>query len=267
MPENQQRELRRTPGLTVKFAGQTFQLTTIALLLMLAGILIPTAKYAWDLREPTPAQLLVTVCMAMFSAVLFLWILDSTSILPFRSPWVARSVYGAAIVSILGTSVAVYRDVFAESKYPYDGLWEMTLWSGYPEVTRKHRVLLSYSSSAETYWGMRFLCHATAVPRPQPTNSSGSRSPSSVPSRSVSYLICTLDRTRLLSDSMTSRSGHTRSISRQQRKQRYPTTSTRSCLPVQSERLTNRWSEPVGRWLAHNTLTKSDRVKIIAASI
>jgi hypothetical protein len=142
-------------GLTIKVAGQKVTITTIALFLMIGGVLLPTAKYAFDLREPTPAQLLVAVCMAMFSAVLFLWILDSTSILRFRSVWVGRSVYGAAIVSILGTSVAVYRDSFAESKYPYEGLWEMTLWQAIDsgETTSKHRVLLSYSSSAETYWG------------------------------------------------------------------------------------------------------------------
>jgi hypothetical protein len=92
--------------------------------------------------------------MALFSAVLFLWILDATSILPFRSPWVSRSVYGAAIVSVLGTSVAVYRDAFASSKYPYEGLWEVTISeSGQTTPISQHRLLLGYSTSAETYWG------------------------------------------------------------------------------------------------------------------
>ena len=36
---------------------------TLALLVMLAAILIPTAKDAWELRAPTPAQLLVAVCL------------------------------------------------------------------------------------------------------------------------------------------------------------------------------------------------------------
>jgi hypothetical protein len=86
--------------LRIRFAGQTYTITGLAFLLMLAGILLPTVKYAYYLREPSPAQLLVAVCMALFSAVLYLWILDATSILPFRSPWVSSSVYGAAIVSV-----------------------------------------------------------------------------------------------------------------------------------------------------------------------
>src|SRR5438046_1468148 len=88
--------VRRIPGL--------------ALQIMLVGILFPTAIYAFNLRNPTPAQLLVAICMSLFSAVIFLWILDATSVLRFRSEWVSRSVYGAAIVSVLGTSVAVYQD-------------------------------------------------------------------------------------------------------------------------------------------------------------
>lgn len=145
---------RSSRDFTVTIAGQSYTIASLALLLMLAGILLPTAKFAFGLNEPTPAQLLVGVCMAMFSAVLFLWILDSTSILPFRSAWVSRSVYGAAIVSILGTSVAVYRDAFAESKYPYDGQWQITVWqTGQAAPVAQHRLLLSYSKPAEVYWG------------------------------------------------------------------------------------------------------------------
>src|SRR5436309_1899649 len=110
MPNQPSEKVNLGSGLTIKFAGQKVTITTIAFFLMLGGILLPTAKYAFALREPTPAQLLVAVCMAMFSAVLFLWILDATEILPFRAAWVSKSVYGAAIVSVLGTSVAVYRD-------------------------------------------------------------------------------------------------------------------------------------------------------------
>jgi hypothetical protein len=101
--------------------------------------------------------------MAMFSAVLFLWILDATSILRFRSEWVSRSVYGAAIASILGTSVGVYRDAFADSKYPYDGLWDVTIiQTGQTSPLTQHRFLMGYSRRGETYWGLSDT-HLTAV--------------------------------------------------------------------------------------------------------
>ena len=154
MPNQPSEKVNLGSGLTIKVAGQKVTITTIAFFLMLGGILLPTAKYAFSLHEPTPAQLLVAVCMAMFSAVLFLWILDATEILPFRAAWVSKSVYGAAIVSVLGTSVAVYRDAFAESKYPYDGPWEITVWeTSKPAPVAHHRLLLSYSRSRDAYWG------------------------------------------------------------------------------------------------------------------
>ena len=84
----------------------------MALLLMLAGILLPTALYSFRLQSPSAPELLVAVSVALFASVLFLWILDATDIMPFRAPWISKSVYGAAIVSILGTSVAVYKDYF-----------------------------------------------------------------------------------------------------------------------------------------------------------
>src|ERR1022692_5321363 len=109
----------RIPIPLLKMKG--LKISEMALLLMLFGILVPAAFYAFKLRDPTPPQLLVAICISLFSSVVFLWILDSTSILRFRSEWVSRSVYGAAIVSVLGTSVAVYKDAFAAKAYPYEG--------------------------------------------------------------------------------------------------------------------------------------------------
>jgi hypothetical protein len=41
--------------LRIWFAGQTYTITGLAFLLMLAGILLPTVKYVYYLREPSPA--------------------------------------------------------------------------------------------------------------------------------------------------------------------------------------------------------------------
>ena len=168
MNENEELEpVHKLGAFTVKVAGQAYTISTIALLLMLAGILIPTAKYAFGLREPTPAQLLVAVSMAMFSAVLFLWILDSTSLLRFRSPWVARSVYAAAITSILGTSVGVYRDAFNESKYPYDGLWEITVWqTSKSEPVAQRQLLMAFSKNPPFFRGFSDAGRPTPPARP-----------------------------------------------------------------------------------------------------
>src|SRR5438876_504581 len=99
----------------------------MALLLMLVAILVPTALYSYHLQKPTPAELLVAISVALFASVLFLWILDATSLLTFRASWMSKSVYGAAIVSILGTSVAVYKDYFTASPHQYEGVWLLTL--------------------------------------------------------------------------------------------------------------------------------------------
>lgn len=134
--------------------GHVSKIPLLALQLMLIGILLPTAFYSFNLRNPTPAQLLVAVCMALFSGVVFLWILDATNILLFRSKWVSRSVYGAAIASVLGTSVAVYRDAFDARKYPYEGAWEVNvLKADTNQLLVDHKVVLSFSESAGVYWG------------------------------------------------------------------------------------------------------------------
>jgi len=134
--------------------GNVKRIPGMALQIMLLGILIPTAFYAFKLRDPTPAQLLVAICMSLFSAVVFLWILDAVSILRFRSAWVSRSVYGAAIASVLGTSVAVYQDSFAASKYPFQGAWEITILDAATSaVVADRRLALAYSDSSASYWG------------------------------------------------------------------------------------------------------------------
>ncbi len=138
------------PGLMMR----GLKISEMALGLMLLGILVPAAFYAFRLHDPTPPQLLVAICISLFSSVVFLWILDSTSILRFRSEWVSRSVYGAAIVSVLGTSVAVYKDAFATKAYPYEGRWQVTVSDPTSnKLIANHSVVLSFSDSAGEYWG------------------------------------------------------------------------------------------------------------------
>jgi hypothetical protein len=136
----------------IQIAGVEYSIPTIAFGLMLVGILLPTAKFSLGLNDPSPTQLLIAICISLFSAVVFLWILDSTAVLRFRSEWVSKSIYGAAIVSVLGTSVAVYKDAFIERKYPYEGRWEIQIRTG-EKLLANNELILMYSDSAETYWG------------------------------------------------------------------------------------------------------------------
>jgi hypothetical protein len=130
------------------------RISEMALLLMLAGILFPAATYSYKLHDPTPAQLLVAICITLFSGVVFLWILDATSVIRFRSEWVSRSIYGAAIVSVLGTSVAVYKDAFGARPYPYEGRWQLVvLQPPANKILANHNLLLIFSESAGEYWG------------------------------------------------------------------------------------------------------------------
>jgi hypothetical protein len=138
----------------VKIGNTQYSLPNVALLFMLAGILIPSVVYSLNLKDPTPAELLIAICIALFSSVLFLWILDATSVLRFRSEWIGKSIYGAAIASIIGTSVAVYSDAFSERKYPYEGRWEISISSKESgSYIAKHIAAIVYSQTAETYWG------------------------------------------------------------------------------------------------------------------
>jgi len=97
--------------LVKKIAVSRQKVPELAFTLMIAGILVPTAMYSFRLTSPSPAELLVAVSIALFASVLFLWIMDATGILPFRAAWISKAVYGAAITSILGTSVAVYKTI------------------------------------------------------------------------------------------------------------------------------------------------------------
>ena len=49
-----------------------YSIPTIAFGLMLVGILLPTAKFSLELSDPSPTQLLIAICVSLFSAVIFL---------------------------------------------------------------------------------------------------------------------------------------------------------------------------------------------------
>lgn len=137
----------------VRLGGQSIELGGFSILLMLIAVLLPAVMYSTGLREFTPAELLVAICIGMFASVLFLWILDVTDTLSFRSPWVSRSVYAAAIASVLGTSVGVYKDSFGDP-YPYQGAWLLTVIddSGSTLIARRP-VALVYDRQTDVYWG------------------------------------------------------------------------------------------------------------------
>jgi hypothetical protein len=97
--------------------------------------------------------LLVAICIALFSSIVFLWILDAVSILRFRSEWVSKSIYGAAIASVLGTSVAVYKDAFTTRKYSYEGGWQLQIIPQVQAPDISLPVLLMFSEQSDVYWG------------------------------------------------------------------------------------------------------------------
>jgi len=138
----------------LKIGQVTYSVPVIAIVLMLIAILIPSVKYSFGLDNPSPSELLVAIAIALFSSVLFLWILDATSILRFRNEWVSKSVYGAAIVSVLGTSVGVYKDYFNTTVYPYLGKWEVNILN-IPDstVVFESSMAITYSEYSNKYWG------------------------------------------------------------------------------------------------------------------
>ncbi|WP_342644885.1 hypothetical protein [Mucilaginibacter sp. CSA2-8R] len=127
-------------------------LPTFALFLMLASILFPAVNNSMKLENPTASQLLITICVSLFASVIYLWILDATGILPFKNEWISKSVYGAAIVSILGTSVGVYKDYFQSDKYPMRGRWNISI-SVKNKQLADNELNLSYSESSKAYYG------------------------------------------------------------------------------------------------------------------
>lgn len=113
----------------VKIGNQEIALGGFALLLMLVAILVPPVMYSLRLQEPSPPQLLVAICIGVFASMLYLWVLDATATIKFRSEWISKGVYGVAIVSILGTSVGVYKDAF-QAPFLYQGEWLLTVQDG-----------------------------------------------------------------------------------------------------------------------------------------
>ncbi|MES2772927.1 MAG: hypothetical protein V4722_01995 [Bacteroidota bacterium] len=140
--------------MNIKIGNQTYSIPTIALGLMLSAILAPSVKYSLNLYNPSAAELLVAISIALFSSVLFLWILDATSILKFRSAWISKSIYGAAIVSVIGTSVGVYKDYFDPNKYPYSGKWIISVLNkNDSNFILNNNIALVYSEHSKLYWG------------------------------------------------------------------------------------------------------------------
>lgn len=133
-----------------------------ALLLMMAAILLPVVKYSLELKDATPAALLIAICVATFSSCIYLWILDSADILRFRSPWTARSIYTLAIASILGTSVGVYRQYFDYRKYPFEGRWQLAIGdTALATPYFEGPVVITYSESARHYYGYSSMNRAS----------------------------------------------------------------------------------------------------------
>jgi len=127
----------------------------MALTLMLACILLPAMSNSMHFSyHASPSQLLLAICISLFASVIYLWILDATNVLKFRSEWVSKSIYGAAIASVIGTSVGVYKDYFQQDKYPLRGKWQIVL-----TLPSKHSIIatneinLSFSENSKTYYG------------------------------------------------------------------------------------------------------------------
>lgn len=138
----------------LNISNHQLSLRNISLLIILVGVLVPSVIYSVNLRNPTPTELLIAIGITLFASVVYLWILDATNTLRFRAEWISKSVYGAAIVSVLGTSVGVYSDFFSERKYPYEGKWELSLQkSGEQALSGDFDVSMSYSESFDGYWG------------------------------------------------------------------------------------------------------------------
>ena len=137
----------------IHWAGHSIPLGSLALLLMLVAILSPSVFYSWNLKDQSPPRLLIAICIGMFASVLYLWVLDTTNTVRFRSAWVSRSVYGAAIVSILGTSVGVYKDAFDDWTATAAGEWKVTLKVDSKSLASGRSVVLVHSKSTNVYWG------------------------------------------------------------------------------------------------------------------
>jgi hypothetical protein len=59
-----------------------------------------------------------------------------------------------AIASILGISVGVYKDAFSESKYPFEGKWDLIVYdSNFSKELVNRKIALVYSRQSENYRG------------------------------------------------------------------------------------------------------------------
>ncbi len=150
MPDDQQKFLVAisTPERMRQQAGAA------AVLLMVAAILFPAVRYSVGLQNPTPEQLIVAICIAVFSSTVCFWLLDAIGIIKFENKTLRNSIWTAAIVSILGTSVGVYRGAFSERKYPQEGGWNLRLtFLPTSQTIAECSVVLIYSETGGYYWG------------------------------------------------------------------------------------------------------------------
>lgn len=148
-------------GWKIQFGIFKGSIPTLALFMMIAGILLPVVFYSYHLNNPTPSGLLVAICVALFASVIYLWILDATGILVFRKEWISKSIYGAAIASVLGTSVAVYKDYFDDDKYPLRGKWNVTIIDKRNKQLSENELLIGYSKYSSVYYGFsNFVSHS-----------------------------------------------------------------------------------------------------------
>jgi hypothetical protein len=68
-------ETFQIPGINLRL-----NIAQTALVLMVATVLFLAFRYSMLLQSPMPAQLLVAICIGIFSSVVSLWILDAVSI-------------------------------------------------------------------------------------------------------------------------------------------------------------------------------------------
>jgi hypothetical protein len=161
-PINREEQLKRTKGrreegdVDIIFpigSGKRYDVRSVVVTLIVAAVLLPAARFSFGLSAPQPSELIVAICIAVFSSLLCLWLLDVTGVFPFRSVWVSRSVYGAAVVAILGTTVGVYQGAFSDRKHPLEGAWELQVSDKDGVATAHRNVVLIHSESAADYWG------------------------------------------------------------------------------------------------------------------
>ena len=58
---------------------RVMKISELTLMGVVVSIMMPAANYSVRLHDPTPPQLLVAICIAVFSSVVCLWILDAVS--------------------------------------------------------------------------------------------------------------------------------------------------------------------------------------------